>query len=76
MPAFLARLRIVQVAASLGGVESLVSVPAETSHRHLTATELAARGIDPGLVRLSLGIEEPADLVRDLGDALDASLGA
>ncbi len=74
LPTFLAHLRIVQVAASLGGVESLISVPAESSHRHLSGTELAARGIDPGLVRLSLGIEEPTDLVRDLREALDAAL--
>lgn len=70
VPRFLHALRIVQVAASLGGVESLASVPSETSHRHLGADQLAARGIDPGLVRISLGLEEPEDLLRDLGDAL------
>lgn len=69
---FLHHLRLVQVAASLGGVESLVSVPTETSHTHLTAAELAERGITPGLVRLSVGIEESDDLVRDLTEALDA----
>jgi cystathionine beta-lyase/cystathionine gamma-synthase len=46
-------------------------VPRQTSHRHLSDEALAARGIDPGLVRLSLGIEEPADLARDLTEALD-----
>jgi cystathionine beta-lyase/cystathionine gamma-synthase len=70
---FLNHLQIVEVAASLGGVESLVSVPARTSHTHLRAEELAARGIDEGCVRLSLGIEEPDDLVRDLTEALDAA---
>jgi cystathionine beta-lyase/cystathionine gamma-synthase len=70
---FLRRLRFVHVASSLGSVESLASVPAITSHRHLTAAELAARGIDGSMVRLSLGVEEPDDLVRDLTEALDAS---
>jgi cystathionine beta-lyase/cystathionine gamma-synthase len=69
---FLHGLRLVQVAASLGGVESLVSVPGETSHALLSESELAERGIAPGLVRLSCGIEEPDDLIRDLREALDA----
>lgn len=71
--AFLSRLRIVEVASSLGGVESLASRPSATSHRHLSADERARRGIDDGLVRLSLGIEEAADLVRDITEALDAT---
>ena len=70
---FLRHLRIVEVAASLGGVESLVSVPVRTSHTHLSTEELVVRGIDAGCVRLSLGIEEPEDLVRDVTEALDAA---
>jgi cystathionine beta-lyase/cystathionine gamma-synthase len=70
---FLSHLELVHVAASLGGVESLVSVPVRTSHRHLSPAELSQRGIDVSLVRLSLGIEETADLARDLTQALDAS---
>jgi methionine-gamma-lyase len=70
---FLAALQLVEVACSFGGVESLVSVPSETSHRGLTTAEAESRGIRPGLVRLSLGIEEPADLVRDISGALDAA---
>ena len=66
------RLRFVHSAASLGGVESLASVPSLTSHRHLSPAERAKRGIEDGLVRLSLGIEDPEDLVRDLTEALDA----
>ena len=68
---FLRHLRFVHVASSLGSVESLASVPALTSHRHLSPEELAERGIDRSMVRLSLGIEEPDDLVRDLTEALD-----
>ncbi|MCI4321094.1 MAG: aminotransferase class I/II-fold pyridoxal phosphate-dependent enzyme [Thermoplasmata archaeon] len=67
---FLGSLRLVHVAASFGGVESLASVPSQTSHRGLSPTESHARGIRSGLVRLSLGIEEPADLVRDVTEAL------
>lgn len=67
---FLHRLQLVQVAASLGGVESLASVPALTSHAHLTAEERRRLGLSEGLVRISLGIEDPDDLVRDLRDAL------
>jgi cystathionine beta-lyase/cystathionine gamma-synthase len=70
--AFLQRLRLVHVATSLGGVESLVSVPAETSHRFLTAEQLHDRGIAHNLVRFSFGIEETEDLVRDVSEALEA----
>ena len=69
---FLHRLRFVHVASSLGGVDSLASVPGLTSHRHLPPEELARRGIDPGLIRFSFGIEDPDDLVRDLTEGLDA----
>jgi len=75
VPKFLSALRIAQVAASLGGVETLVSVPRETSHRGLSEAELAARGIDDGLVRVSLGIEDPDDLTRDLREAIAFSVG-
>ena len=68
----LKRLRLVHVASSLGGVESLASLPVETSHVGLSAEERARRGIAEGLVRFSFGIEEPDDLVRDLTEALDA----
>ncbi|MGD0249991.1 MAG: PLP-dependent aspartate aminotransferase family protein [Thermoplasmata archaeon] len=68
---FLSHLRFVHIAASLGCVQSLASVPSQTSHRHLSPEALASRGIDPGLVRLSLGIEDTEDLVRDITEALD-----
>ena len=69
---FLRGLRLVHVAASLGGVESLVSLPSETSHVHLAQEELSAIGVPDGFVRLSLGIEETSDLVRDITEALVA----
>jgi len=68
--AFYDRLRLVARAASLGGVESLASLPLHTSHYGFTDEQLAAAGIDPGMVRLSLGVEDAADLVADVEQAL------
>jgi cystathionine beta-lyase/cystathionine gamma-synthase len=73
---FLRGLRFVHVAASLGGVESLASVPRLTSHRHASPEELRIAGIDDGLVRLAFGIEDPGDLIRDVTDSLDALSGS
>ena len=66
----LSRLRIVLPALSLGGVESLVCVPSRTSHRSLTPGERQRAGISDGLVRVSVGIEDIADLVEDFQQAL------
>lgn len=63
-------LRLITEAASLGGVESLASRPRDLSQVGLSEEERRAAGIVPGLVRLALGIEESADLVADLGQAL------
>jgi cystathionine beta-lyase/cystathionine gamma-synthase len=64
------RMTIWQLIPSLGGVESGVGVPALTSHRGLSPAERAELGIGDGLVRLSVGIEDPDDLVADLEQAL------
>ncbi len=73
----LARLRIVTPALSLGGVESLVCIPARTSHRGLSPEERRACGITDGLIRLSAGIEDGDDLIEDLRQALgDAVVAA
>jgi len=63
--------RIPQIAASLGGVESLIEQPAIMSFFELADEDLAKIGIDPALIRLSVGIEETDDLVADLSSALD-----
>lgn len=68
--AFRRKLKLVLPAASLGGVESLASLPLETSHAYATAEQRAALGISDGLVRLSVGIEDAADIVADLRQAL------
>ncbi|MCL6646067.1 MAG: PLP-dependent transferase, partial [Dehalococcoidia bacterium] len=67
---FLRRLQLIHHAPSLAGVESLVSEPRITSHAHLTPEERAARGFPDGFVRLSCGIEDAADLIADLDQAL------
>jgi cystathionine beta-lyase/cystathionine gamma-synthase len=63
-------LRVVRHAPSLGGVESLASLPAHTSHIHLGEEGRRRAGIPEGLVRLSIGIEDVADLWADLDHAL------
>ena len=68
--AFLAQLRLVTPAVSLGGVESTVCQPSRTSHAGLDAEGRAALGIDDRLMRFSTGIEDPEDLIADLDRAL------
>jgi cystathionine gamma-synthase len=62
--------RVFTLAESLGGVESLIEVPAAMTHGSVAGTPLE---VDPGLIRLSVGIEAEADLLADLGQALDRS---
>lgn len=63
-------LKVFLLATSLGGVESLVSQPSATSHHGLSREERLKRGIGDGMLRLSVGLEDAADLIRDLNDAL------
>jgi cystathionine gamma-synthase len=60
--------RLFTLAESLGGVESLIEVPAAMTHLSVAASSLA---VDPALIRLSVGIEAAEDLVADLARALD-----
>jgi cystathionine gamma-synthase len=64
------RLRLISLAASLGGVESLACQPVTVTHHALTPDERQRRGIVDGMVRLSVGLEDPADLIEDLDRAL------
>ncbi len=64
------RVTLACQATSLGGVESLISLPFNTSQAGYTARQREALGIHPGLVRLSVGIEDPEDLIADLDAAL------
>jgi O-succinylhomoserine sulfhydrylase len=70
---FLDALRIVLISNNLGDAKSLVTHPATTTHQRLTPEKRAALGIGDGLVRVSIGLEDPADLEKDLRTALDAA---
>ena len=66
-------VRLISVAVSLGDIESLIEHPASMTHSTYTPEELAASGIPEGLVRLSVGLEDPEDLIADLDRALAAT---
>lgn len=65
--------RIASIAPSLGGVETLIEQPRYMSYFELDEAQLATVGIDPALIRLSVGIEETADLVQALMEAMEAA---
>ncbi|MGA7919047.1 MAG: aminotransferase class I/II-fold pyridoxal phosphate-dependent enzyme [Candidatus Acidiferrales bacterium] len=67
---FCDRTRVFLLAASLGGVESLVVLPIYSSHYRMSVAELRAAGVEPGTVRVSIGLEDPDDLIHDLRQAL------
>ena len=67
---FLDALRIVDISNNLGDAKSLVTHPATTTHRRLTPEARAAVGITDGTIRISVGLEDPLDLVEDVVTAL------
>ncbi len=67
------RIRLFALAESLGGVESLIGHPASMTHASVPKAMREAMGLTDGLVRLSVGIEDPDDLVQDLDQALAAA---
>ena len=73
---FLDALKIIRLAVSLGGVESLACQPRTTTASEMSAEDLAAGGVTEGLVRLSVGVEYWRDLAAEIGRALDAAHGA
>jgi cystathionine beta-lyase/cystathionine gamma-synthase len=70
---FIEATRVAALAPSLGAVETLVSHPASTTHRQLDAGALAAAGIGEGMVRVSVGLEDGADLAEDFTRALEVA---
>ncbi len=68
---FLKKLRLVLPSPSLGGTETVVAYPYESSHRDLPEEEKRALGITPSLLRLSVGLEDPEDIIEDLAQALE-----
>jgi cystathionine gamma-synthase len=67
---FMARTRLLEFAPSFGDVATTWTYPARTSHRRVSDDEQAAMGIGPGLVRVSVGLEDPSDLIADVEAAL------
>jgi cystathionine beta-lyase/cystathionine gamma-synthase len=67
---FFDRLQLIKRAASLGGIESLCSLPVLTSQWGHTPEELERAGITQGMARLSIGLEDAGDLIADLDQAL------
>lgn len=72
--AFLTATRLFSLAESLGGVESLAEAPAQMTHASIPEAERAMLGIGDNLIRLSVGVEEAEDLVRDVEQALEAAV--
>jgi len=70
---FMNALRLIRISNNLGDAKSLVTHPATTTHQRFAPDLRAGMGITEGLVRLSIGLEHPDDLIRDLARALDAA---
>ena len=70
--AVLNRLRLIAISNNLGDAKSLITHPATTTHQRFSAAERARLGITDDLLRLSVGLEDPADLIEDLDQALAA----
>jgi methionine-gamma-lyase len=69
--ALLDRLEVIKLAVSLGGTETLASHPASMTHSGMAPAELKRFSITPALIRISIGVENPDDLIADLNQALD-----
>jgi cystathionine beta-lyase len=67
---FMSNLQLIKRAISLGGVETTITSPARTSHVKMSETDRQAIGVTDKLVRLSVGIEEVAELIEDIKRAL------
>jgi methionine-gamma-lyase len=64
------RIQLIKLAVSLGGTESLICHPASTTHSGIKTAERAALGIAEGTIRLSIGVEDPSDLLADINQAM------
>ena len=65
------QMKVVKRAAILGGVESIASIPVLTSHYGFTDAQLAEGGVTRGMLRVSVGLEDAADVLDDLRQALE-----
>jgi methionine-gamma-lyase len=66
------RLQVVKLAVSLGGTETLMEHPATMTHSDIPPDRQAEMGITPAMVRISVGLEHPTDIIADLAQALEA----
>jgi O-succinylhomoserine sulfhydrylase len=71
---FLDALKMCSLTANLGDVRTIATHPASTTHSKLSEDERLAVGIEPGLIRISAGLEHIDDIIGDIQQALDASL--
>ena len=70
---FIESVKLFSHLANIGDAKSLVIHPASTTHQQLTPKEQAATGVTPDFIRLSIGIEDPEDIISDIDQALKAS---
>ncbi len=66
-------LEIIKISNNLGDAKSIITHPATTTHQRLTPEARAAMGINDGMLRLSVGLEDPQDLIDDIAQALDGA---
>ena len=69
---FIDSLKLASLVVHVADVRTLVLHPASSTHRQLTDEQLVAAGIEPGMVRISVGLENVEDIIADLKQALDA----
>jgi len=72
---FLSAVKLCTLVEHIGSVETLLTHPASMTHADVPRDQLAAVGLTPGLVRLSVGLEDPVDILRDLFQALEVAVG-
>jgi O-acetylhomoserine (thiol)-lyase len=70
---FINFVKLLSHLANIGDAKSLVIHPASTTHQQLTAEEQSATGVTPDFIRLSIGLEDPEDIIADIDQALKAS---
>jgi methionine-gamma-lyase len=68
---FLNNLKLIKLAVSLGGTESLAEHPGAMTHSDIPVDEQVKIGITPSMVRISVGLEDPNDIIADVGQALE-----
>ncbi|RMG61453.1 MAG: bifunctional O-acetylhomoserine aminocarboxypropyltransferase/cysteine synthase, partial [Deltaproteobacteria bacterium] len=67
---FINSVKLLSLLANIGDAKSLVIHPASTTHQQLTEEEQRAAGVTPDFIRLSIGIEDPDDIIEDIDQAL------